>query len=63
MHLYTIGFTRKTAQVFFETLLRHGVQRLVDIRVHPGGQLSGFAKQDDLPFFLNRLAGGCQYRI
>jgi uncharacterized protein (DUF488 family) len=37
------------------------VRRLVDIRVNPGGQLSGFAKQEDLPYFLNNLAGGCQY--
>ena len=27
----------------------------------PPGQLAGFAKQDDLPFFLDRLADGCSY--
>lgn len=41
-------------------LKEHGVERLVDIRVHPGGQLAGFAKQDDLAYFLNRLIG-CDY--
>ena len=61
MKLYTIGFTQKTAQEFFELLRRNGVRRLVDIRVHPGGQLSGFAKQEDLPYFLRELADGCGY--
>ncbi len=61
MKIYTIGFTQKRAQDFFELLRRHGVQRLVDIRLNPGGQLAGFAKQDDLPYFLAALAAGCQY--
>ncbi len=61
MKLYTIGFTQKHAETFFELLRQNGVQRLVDIRLNPGGQLSGFAKQDDLPFFLRKLVDGCQY--
>ena len=61
MKLYTIGFTQKRAQTFFELLQRNGIQRLVDIRVSPDGQLAGFARKDDLPYFLDRLAGGCAY--
>ena len=61
MRLYTIGFTHKRAETFFELLRQHGVRRLVDIRLKPGGQLSGFAKQGDLPYFLSKLASGCQY--
>ena len=61
MKLYTIGFTQKSAQRFFDLLREHRVKRLIDIRLNPGGQLSGFAKQDDLPYFLNTLAAGCQY--
>lgn len=61
MRLYTIGFTQKRAEDFFSLLRDHGVRRLIDIRQYPGGQLSGFAKQDDLPYFLNHLAGGCEY--
>ena len=61
MKLYTIGFTQKRAETFFELLRLNGVKRLVDIRLKPGGQLSGFAKQDDLPYFLSRLADGCEY--
>ena len=61
MRLYTIGFTQKRAETFFELLQQHGVQRLVDVRLKPGGQLSGFTKQDDLPYFLSRLVAGCRY--
>ena len=61
MKLYTIGFTQSTAEHFFERLRANGVQRLVDIRLKPDGQLAGFAKKDDLPFLLRELAAGCQY--
>ena len=61
MKLYTIGFTQKRAEEFFGLLRCHGVQRLVDIRLHPDGQLSGFAKQNDLPYFLRELAAHCEY--
>lgn len=60
MKLYTIGFTKKTAEQFFTLIKQHRVERLLDIRLHPGGQLAGFAKQDDLAYFLNKLAG-CDY--
>jgi uncharacterized protein (DUF488 family) len=55
MKLYTIGFTQKSAERFFGLLAEHGVEQVVDIRLKPGGQLSGFAKQDDLAWFLDRL--------
>jgi uncharacterized protein (DUF488 family) len=61
MKLYTVGFTQKRAETFFELLRQSGVRRLVDIRLNPGGQLSGFAKQEDLPYFLTHLADGCEY--
>ena len=61
MNLFTIGFTQKRAEAFFGLLTSRGVRRLIDIRLNPGGQLAGFAKQEDLPFFLHNLAGGCEY--
>lgn len=61
MKLSTIGFTQKTAQEFFEALRNHDIQILIDIRLRPAGQLAGFAKQEDLPYFLDRLVNGCQY--
>jgi uncharacterized protein (DUF488 family) len=55
--LYTIGFTRKTAQEFFALLETAGVRKLVDVRENRVGQLSGFAKFPDIAFFLDRLLG------
>ena len=60
MKLYTIGFTQKSAEIFFGLLRQHGIRRLVDIRLNPGGQLAGFAKQNDLPYLLANLAN-CKY--
>ena len=57
MKLYTIGFTGKPARRFFELLADNQVGRVVDIRLRPGGQLSGFAKGSDLAWFLGRLNG------
>ena len=62
MKLYTIGFTQKSAEDFFRRIRTHRVKCLIDIRIHPDGQLSGFARKADLPFFLNELSDGCEYR-
>lgn len=61
MHLYTIGFTQKMAQQFFELLTANKVTCLVDIRLHPEGQLAGFTKKEDLRYLLQRLIH-CDYR-
>ena len=61
MRLYTIGFTQKSAQQFFTLLADNNVRLLVDIRVSPGGQLAGFTRKADMPYFLRRLANGCAY--
>ena len=61
MKLYTIGFTQTSAEEFFRRLRDNGVRRLVDIRLNPHGQLSGFAKKEDLPYFLRALAADCAY--
>lgn len=55
--IYTIGFTRKTAEEFFALLTGAGVETLVDIRLHNRSQLAGFAKRDDLAWFARELAG------
>ena len=57
MNLHTIGFTKKPASAFFALLRDSGARRLVDIRLRPAGQLSGFAKQGDLAYFLRELCG------
>lgn len=53
----TIGFTKTTAEGFFERLLNAGVKKVVDVRLHNTSQLAGFAKADDLAYFLKRIGG------
>jgi len=60
MKIYTIGFTKKSAEQFFDLLRKNGINCLVDIRLHPDGQLSGFSKKDDLAYFLRELIQ-CKY--
>jgi uncharacterized protein (DUF488 family) len=55
--IFTIGFTKKTAEEFFRLLQEAQVQRLIDIRENRVGQLAGFAKYPDLAFFLDRILG------
>jgi len=56
MKLYTIGFTKKTAQEFFEILIKNHVERIIDIRLNNDSQLAGFSKSKDLSYFLKKLA-------
>lgn len=55
MRVFTIGFTKKSARKFFETLRCSGARRVVDVRLNNVSQLAGFAKRDDLEFFLKEL--------
>ena len=55
MKIYTIGFTKKTAERFFGLLRESGAKRLVDVRLRNTSGLSGFAKKDDLAWFLREL--------
>lgn len=57
MSLFTIGFTKHSAEHFFETLKSSGVNRLIDIRMNKSSQLAGFAKGSDLPYLLKVIAG------
>lgn len=53
--LFTIDFTKKSAEEFFCRLKRVGVRRVIDIRLNNVSQLAGFAKRDDLRYFLKAL--------
>lgn len=57
MDIFTIGFTKKPAREFFGLLQEHGIVRLVDVRLNNTSQLAGFAKRDDLEYFLQELVG------
>ena len=50
--IFTIGFTRKTAEEFFDLLKENGVKRLVDVRLFNRTQLLGFTKYPDIEYFL-----------
>ena len=55
MTVFTIGFTKKTAEEFFTRLKQSGLVRLVDVRLNNTSQLAGFTKKDDLAFFLREI--------
>ena len=53
--LYTIGFTKKSAEQFFELLRKNHIKKLVDVRINNSSQLAGFAKGSDLEYFAKNL--------
>lgn len=55
MRIYTIGFTKKSAEQFFCLLKKNNIKFFLDIRLNNSSQLSGFAKGSDLKFFLKNL--------
>ena len=55
MLIFTIGFTKKSAERFFTMLRRPGLLRVVDVRLNNVSQLAGFTKRDDLRFFLREI--------
>ena len=55
MKIFTIGFTKKSAETFFTRLQNAGVKRLVDVRLNNVSQLAGFAKKDDLRYFTRTI--------
>jgi uncharacterized protein (DUF488 family) len=57
MEVFTIGFTKKSAAQFFGLLKRHGIKRLVDVRLNNVSQLARFTKREDLQFFLKEICG------
>jgi uncharacterized protein (DUF488 family) len=59
--LYTIGFTKKSARDFFLLLKNSGVIKIIDIRLNTTSQLAGFAKKNDLSFFLSEIFQ-CKYQ-
>lgn len=55
MRTFTIGFTQKTAEHFFSLIKKNNVSRVVDVRLNVTSQLAGFAKKNDLGYFLREL--------
>lgn len=57
MEIFTIGFTKTSAEGFFGRLKSNRIERLLDVRLNNRSQLAGFAKRDDLKYFLAELVG------
>ena len=55
MKIFTIGFTKKSAEQFFACLKQPGLVRLIDARLNNVSQLAGFTKKNDLQFFLREI--------
>ncbi|MBD3879079.1 MAG: DUF488 domain-containing protein [Quinella sp. 1Q5] len=55
--IFTIGFTKLTAEEFFTCLERSRVNRVVDVRLYNTSQLLGFSKFPDIKYFLRNLSG------
>jgi uncharacterized protein (DUF488 family) len=55
MKIFTIGFTKKSAEQFFSQLKHFGVKRLIDIRLNNLSQLAGFTKKEDLRYFVKTI--------
>ncbi|SFU09940.1 Protein of unknown function, DUF488 [Pseudovibrio denitrificans] len=56
-NLTTIGFTKTTAENFFGRLQEASVKKVIDVRLNNTSQLAGFAKSNDLSFFLEAIGG------
>lgn len=62
--LFTIGFTNKTAEEFFELLRKNGVRKVIDTRINNVSQLAGFSKGSDLKYFLQTIGNiGYEHRV
>lgn len=57
MEICSIGFTKRNAESFFEALRAADVKQLIDVRLNNTSQLAGFAKRDDLSYFLESILG------
>jgi uncharacterized protein (DUF488 family) len=57
MEIYTIGFTKKSAEEFFGILKENGIKLVIDVRLNNTSQMAGFTKKDDLRYFLRELCG------
>ena len=57
MEICTIGTSGIAAERFFRTLSEAQVTSVIDTRLHPSSQLAGYAKQDSLRYFLDKILG------
>lgn len=63
MKVYTIGFTQKTAEDFFELLKANSIKSLIDIRYSNNTYLASFSKFTHLPYLLKEICGVSYFYI
>lgn len=61
MKIYTIGFTKTSAENFFNRIKSSDTRALIDTRISNSSQLAGFAKSNDLKYFLEIICN-VEYR-
>lgn len=54
--LFTIGFTRKSAETFFNIISENNIKTVLDIRLNNTSQLAAFSKYPDIKFFLKAIS-------
>jgi uncharacterized protein (DUF488 family) len=55
VEVFTIGFTQRSAEEFFESLRRAGIRQVIDVRLNNTSQLAGFAKRGNIEYLLAQL--------
>lgn len=60
MQIYTMGFTQKNAEQFFELIIKNEIEILIDVRLNNQSQLAGFTKGKDLVYLLDKICH-CNY--
>lgn len=60
MRVFTMGFTKKNAELFFKKIEDNKIQILIDVRLNNHSQLAGFTKEKDLTYFLKKICF-CEY--
>ena len=63
MKVFTTGFQDRSAESFFLTLQKAGIQKVIDVRRKNTSQMTGYAKEPDLKFFLENCFGIACERI
>jgi len=57
IRIFTIGYAAKNGREFFTILKRAGVLKVIDVRLYNTSQLAGFAKKQDIEYFLQAIVG------
>tara|TARA_Y100000588_G_C13858178_1_gene755029 strand:+ start:230 stop:658 length:429 start_codon:yes stop_codon:yes gene_type:complete len=57
VRLFTIGYTKKSAEEFFGMLKENKIEKLIDIRESNTNVYAGYTMKQNLPFFLSNILG------